>query len=131
MNNKSSTNTYNNAGGLPANDAIDKNIRVLKIKFCIDNIPIENHRLPNMYWMPKTHKNPIKARFIITSPKYSIKPLARAITSIFRLFFRKIQTYNDKYRFFTGVNAFLAVQNNKPVTDAMNGLNKQKKATSV
>ena len=81
--------------------------------------------------MPKTHKNPVKARFIIASPKSSIKPLARTITSIFRLFFRQIQTYNDKCRFFTGVNTFWVVQNNKPVTDAMNELNKQRKATSV
>ena len=48
-----------------------------------------------MYWMPKMHKNSIKARFIIASPKSSIKPLARTIMSIFRLFFRQIQTYND------------------------------------
>ena len=48
LNNNSSTDTYNNAGGLSANDIIDKNIRDLKIKFGIDNIPIENHRLPNM-----------------------------------------------------------------------------------
>ena len=100
LNNNSSTDTYKNAGGLSANDIIDGNIRDLKIKFGIDNIPIENHRLPNMYWMPKMHKNPIKARFIIASPKSSIKPLARTITSVFCLFFRQIQTYNDKYRFF-------------------------------
>ena len=61
----------------------------MKIKLGIDNIPIENHRLPNMYWMPKIHKNPIKARFIIVSPKSSIKPLARTITSIFVCFLDK------------------------------------------
>ena len=61
VNNNSSTDTCNNAGGLSANDIIDKNIRDLKIKFGIDNISIENHRLPNMYWMPKMHKNTIKA----------------------------------------------------------------------
>ena len=33
-----------------------------------------------MYWMPKMHKNPVKARFIIASPKSSIKALARAVT---------------------------------------------------
>ena len=109
LNNNSSRDTYNNAGNLSANDIIDGNIRDLKIKFGIDNIPIENHRLPNMYWMPKMHKNPIKARFIIASPKSSIKPLARTITSVFRLFFRQIQTYNDKCRFFTGVNSFSVV----------------------
>ena len=106
MNNKSSTDTYNNAGGLSANDIIDKNIRDLKIKFGIDNIPIEIHRLPNTYWMSKIHKNPIKARFIIASPKSSIKPLARTITSIFRLFFRQIQTYNDKCSFLQALTLF-------------------------
>ena len=49
--------------GLSANDTIDKNKKNLKIKFGTDNIPIENHWLPNM--MRKMHKNPIKARFII------------------------------------------------------------------
>ena len=122
LKNNSSTDTYNNAGGLSANDIIDANIRDLKITFGIDNIPIENHRLPNMYWKSKIHKNPIKARFIIASPKSSIKPLARTITSIFRVLFRQIQTYNNKCRFFTGVKTFWVVQNNKAVTDAMNGL---------
>ena len=106
LNNNSSTDTYNSAGGLSANGIIDKNISDLKIKLGIDGIRIENHQLPNMYWMPEMHKNPIKARFIIASPKFSIKPLARTITPIFCLFFRQIQTYNDKCRFFTGVNTF-------------------------
>ena len=50
---------------------------------------------------------------------------------MFRLFFRQIQTCNDKCRFFVGVNTFWVVQNNRPVIDAMNGLNKRRKATSV
>ena len=81
--------------------------------------------------MPKMHKNSIKAKFIIASLKSSIKPLARTMTSIFRLFFRQIQTYNGKCRFFTRVNTFWVVQNNKPVIDAMNRLNKRRKVTSV
>ena len=79
----------------------------------------KKHCFPNMYWLPnKMHKNPIKARFIIDSPKSSIKLLSQAITSAFRLFYRQIESYNDKCRFFTGVNTFWVVQNNKPVTDA-------------
>ena len=131
MNNNSSTDTYKNAGGLSENGIIDGNIRVLNIKFGIDNIPIKNHRLPNRYWMPRMHKNPIKASFNIASPKSSIKLLATTITSVFHLFFRQIQTYNDKCRFFTSVNTFWVVRNNKPVIDVMNGLNKWRKATSV
>ena len=92
FNKDSSADTSNNTGGLSANDIIDKNIRDLKIKFGIDNIPIENHWVPDIYWMPKTHKYHIKARFIIASPKSSIRPLASTITSIFHLFFRQIQT---------------------------------------
>ena len=102
LNNNSSTDTYINAGGLSVNNIIDGNIRDLKIKFGINKIPIENHRLPNMYWMPKMHKNPIKARFIIASPKCSIKPLARNITSIFRCFL-------DKYKYIMVSVGFLQV----------------------
>ena len=47
------------------------------------------------------------------------------------MFFRQILTYNDKCTFLAGVNTFWVVQNNKPVTDAMNGLNKRRKETSV
>ena len=111
MNNNSSTDTYKNAGGLSANDKIDGNIRDLKIKFDIGNIPIENYRLPDMYWMLKMYKKAVKARFIIASPKSSIKPLARATTSVFRLFFRQMQTYNDKCRFFTDVTTFWVIEN--------------------
>ena len=117
LNKKSSADTYNNTGGLSANDVIDKNIRDLKIKFGMDNIPIENHQLTNMYWMLKMYKNPIKAILIIASPKSSIKPLTSTTTLIFRLLFRQIQTYNDKCRFFTGVNTFLVVQSSEPVID--------------
>ena len=54
------TDTYNNTCGLSANNVIDKNIRDLKIELGVDNIPIENHRLPNMYWMPKMYKTLLK-----------------------------------------------------------------------
>ena len=47
------------------------------------------------------------------------------------MFFRQIQTYNDRCRIFEGVNTFWVVQNNKPVIDAINRLNKRGKSTSV
>ena len=131
MNKISSTHTSNNTDDLSANDIIDKNIRNLKIKFGIHNIPIKNDKLPNMCWMPKMHKKPIKDRFLIASPKSSIKTSASSIKSIFRLFFRQIQTYNGKYRFCTGINTFLVVQNNIAVIVAMNRLYKRRKATFI
>ena len=111
LNNNSSTDTYNNSGGLSANDIIDKIVKDLKIKFGIDNIPIANHRFRKMYWIPMMHKNPIKAIFMIASPKSSIKPLVRTIALIFCLILDKTQTHNDKCRFFKGVNNFWVEQN--------------------
>ena len=42
---------------------------------------------------------------------------------------RQIQKYITKCRFFTGVNNFLGVQNNKVKTNVMNKLNKHRKAS--
>ena len=94
MNKISSTHSSNNTDDLSANDIIDKNIRNLKIKFGIHNISIKNDKLPNMHWMPKMHKKPIKDRFLIASPKSSIKTLASNIKSIFLCF-------SDKYKHIT------------------------------
>ena len=66
------------------------------------------------------HKNPIKAKFIISSPDIFIKPMARNITSIFGSPFREIQSYKDKLTLFTGINTFWVVQNNIPVIDTRN-----------
>ena len=131
MGENNSTYTYSQVTNKTAEDIINSNIRDLKQKFGIDNISLDNHCLPNMYWLPKIHKTPIKARFIIASPKSSIKDLSKAITSVFRLFYKQIENYNDKCRFFTGVNTFWVVQNNKPVIDAMTKLNARNKARSI
>ena len=60
LNNNSSLDTYKIAGGLSANNIIDGNIRDLKIKFGIDHIPIENHRLLNLYWCLRCIKTLLK-----------------------------------------------------------------------
>ena len=74
LDNKSFTDTYNKINNLSAEETIGKNVRAMKIKFGIENIPIENHRLLNMNSMPKMHKNPIITRFIVVSPRTSRKP---------------------------------------------------------
>ena len=42
--------------------------------------------LPSMYWIPKLHKVPVGNRFIIASPKCSLKPLLKDVTPILKLF---------------------------------------------
>ena len=50
---------------------------------------------------------------------------------MFCLTFRQIQIYSNKCRFFTGVTTFSVVQNNKPIIDAMNKINKRRKETFI
>ena len=52
------------------------------------------------------HKNPIKAKFIISSLDAFIKPMPGNITSIFGFPFREIQSYKDKLTLFTGIHTF-------------------------
>ena len=62
---------------------------------------MDNHCLSNIYWLPKTHKTPIKARFIFASPKSTIETLAKTITLAFQLLYKQIENYIDKCRFST------------------------------
>ena len=55
---------------------------------------MDNHCLPNMYWLSKIHKTPIKDRFIAASPRSSIKTLAKAIISNFSISRSEIITIN-------------------------------------
>ena len=91
-----------------------------------------NHCLPKMYWLPKVHKIPIKARFIVAYPKPSIKSLAKVVTiSAFQLFSKQIENFYIICRFCSGVNTFWALQNDRPVIDTINKLNKRSKAKSI
>ena len=101
----------------------------LKSKFGFENIAMDNHCLPNMYWFLKLHKTPIKARFFAACPKSTIKPLA--ITLEFWLFNKQINNYNNKWNFYGGTNTFWVVQYNKPVLDTINKLKKRNKAKSI
>ena len=62
-------------------------------------------------------------RFVIASSKSSIKTLPQAITSALRPSYRQIEPYNNKCRFFPGVESFWVIQSNKQVLRTTNKLN--------
>ena len=43
--------------------------------------------LPIMYWTPKMHYTPSRARFIVSSAKCSTKPISRLVSNAFKLIF--------------------------------------------
>ena len=44
-------------------------------------------QLPIAYWMPKMHKNPIGARFIIASKICATKTLSKHVAAAFKMFY--------------------------------------------
>ena len=90
-----------------------------------------NGRLPNIYWLPKLHKSPIKFRFIIAAPECSIKPLARVVTSVFKLCQRQICKHNKISSFFSGIKTSWVIDNNIPVLEAAYKLSRRRQAQSL
>ena len=68
---------------------------------------------------------------MIASPKCSLKPLLKDITSILKLFQKQIGRFHDKNRVWVGVSNFWIIQNNKPVLDRIKKISAEKGAGSV
>ena len=68
--------------------------------------------LPLMYWIPKMHKNPTCFRCIIAFAVCSIKPLSKDMTSIFKLFYKKVERYHAEGKVLSGIKTFWTIQSN-------------------
>ena len=89
------------------------------------------HTLPDIYWLPKLHKSPIKARFIIASKKCSLKKLNKDVTSIFKLAYEQVERYNKKSCTFSGIKTFWVIQNSQPVLSTLNKINTKNNAKTL
>ena len=87
--------------------------------------------LPSNYCLPKMHKNPVGFRFIIGSPKCSLKPLTKDITAIFKMFYNIGERYHLKGRLWSGIKTFWVIQNNRPVINSINKIDKRNSAKSL
>ena len=127
-NNQNKT-TYHQVNDLNKDQIIKEHKAFLK-QFKIE-LKHNMESLPSMYWIPKMHKTPIGFRFIIASPQCSLKKLAKDLTSIFRLFYKKIERYHQKGKTWSGINKFWVIQNSKPIIQSVNKLNKRNTAKSL
>lgn len=74
---------------------------------------------------PKLHKNLTKTRFIIASPKCSVKPFSKAIKNALMLTYRQFENYRFKIRLCSGVKTRWPVQSNQSLINKLNTLNTQ------
>ena len=127
---RSSTSTYTKIDNESPDDVINRHKVELKDQF---NLTVDNNMLtlPDIYWTPKLHKNPVKFRFIIASKYCTIKHLSKNISSIFSLFNKQIETYNKKSHYYSGIKSYWIIQNRDPVLEAVNKSVSRKSAKCV
>ena len=87
--------------------------------------------LPFMYWMPKMHYNPPRARFIIASSSCSTKPLSKITSSIFKHIFNQVRNFHKKSYFYKNYNRFWVIENTSPVIDKLSQINARRGAKDV
>ena len=73
---------------------------------CNLEVDEENKKLPSIDQTPSFNKHSSKARFMITVPKCSIKPLSIAVTTVVKLMHKQRKTYDSRSHYFLGIEFF-------------------------
>ena len=107
------------------------NLNVMLCKSYDLEVSDKHKTLPIMYWTPKMHYNPSKARFIVASSCCSTKPLSKTVSVIFRKIQDQIQSFHSKAIFYANYNRFWVIKNSTPVLNRLQELNKKKRAKSI
>ena len=84
-----------------------------------------------MYWLPKIHKTPVGARFIVASYHCSNNPPSDAIPKNFKMIFNAVESFHKKGFFYLGCKKFWVVKNYFPIATMLNKINVKKKSVST
>ena len=79
------------------------------------DVKITQHKLPTMYWIPKLHKKPYKARFIANSSSCTTTKLSILFTSCLTKIKDHVKSYCDKAYQNSGINLFWSIKNSNEV----------------
>ena len=67
----------------------------------------------------------------LQSPVCTIKPISEDITSVFKLFYEKVERCHTKGKVWSGIKTLWTIQNSYPVIPIINNLNKHKAAKGM
>ena len=95
------------------------------------NVKAESEILPFIYWIPKFHKNPVKARFIISSSLCVTKQMASYLSKALKLIMKGRKRYCEVIEEFTGTKRWWIIDNNQEVLKILNEINEKRLAKSV
>ena len=110
-------------------DIIQNQINFLKsVKV---NVTAENTSLPFIYWNPKFHKDPVKARFIVSSSVCVTKQIAGFISKALKLIMKGRKRYCEVIEEFTSIKRWWIIDNNQEVLKMIENINEKRQAKSV
>ena len=112
-----------------AENIVNSNVNFCKSFFL--NVNDKMKTLPFMYWTPKMHYTPSRARFIVASSSCSTKPLSQTVSIIFKKIFKQIESFHEKSTFYKNYNRFWVIENSRPVLERLQTLNKGLKAKTI
>ena len=88
----------------------------LKFSVCVKEC---QDRLPTMYWLPKLHKTPYKARFIANSSSCTTTELSKLLTSCLTAVKNHVIRYCEKVYERSGKNLFWSIKNSGEVLNKL------------
>ena len=88
----------------------------LKFSVCVKE---RQDRLPTMYWLPKLHKRPYKARFIANTSSCTTTELSRLLTSCLTAVKNHVIRYCEKVYERLGKNLFWSIKNSGEVLNKL------------
>ena len=88
----------------------------LKFSVCVKE---RQDRLPTMYWLPKLHKTPYKARFIANSSSCTTTQLSKLLTSCLTAVKNHVIRYCEKVYERSGKNLFWSIKNSGEVLNKL------------
>ena len=93
-------------------------------KFAVD-VKEHQDRLPTMYWLPKLHKIPFKARFIANSSSCTTTELSNLLTSCLTAIKAKVIKYCETVYERSGKNMFWPIKNSGEVLSKLKDMGYQ------
>ena len=88
----------------------------LKFSVCVKD---RQDGLPTMYWLPKLHKTPYKARFIANSSSCTTTELSKLLTSCLTAVKNHVIRYCEKVYERSGKNLFWSIKNSGEVLNKL------------
>ena len=92
------------------NSVVNSHCNQLALKFSVC-VKKRQDRLPTMYWLPKLHRKPYKARFIANSSSCTITELSKLLTSCLTAVKNHVIRYCEKVYERSGKNLFWSIKN--------------------